>query len=75
MTKAQDYLDEQLAREVEKADALAEVAAEHAPPPAAGSTSAGAKQGGVTSGKAAKGSNIGSQTLPTPLRPGKHKSK
>jgi len=29
----------------------------------------------VASGKAAKGSNTGSGTLPTPLRPGKHKSK
>lgn len=77
MTKAQDYLDEQLAREVEKADAMAEVAAANAPEPAPGSesTSVGAKQGGVASGKAAKGSNVGSQTLPTPLRPGKHKSK
>ena len=79
MTKAQDFLDEQLAREVEKADALAEVQANHAPDPTAApgstSTSKGAKQGGVASGKAAQGSSTGNQTLPTPLRPGKHKSK
>ena len=81
MTKSQDYLDEQMAREVEKADAMAEVQAEHAPDPVAPgqpgatSTSKGAKQGGVASGKAGKGAQKGSSTLPTPLRPGKHKSK
>jgi hypothetical protein len=78
ITKAQDYLDEQMAREVEKADELAAVQAEHAPDPVAPgstSTSVGAKQGGVASGKAGKGSQTGSSTLPTPLRPGKHKSK
>ena len=29
-------------------------------------------EGGVSSGAAAEGSQTGSQTLPTPLRPGKH---
>ena len=30
------------------------------------------QEGGVSSGKAAEGSQTGSQTLPTPMRPGKH---
>ena len=34
--------------------------------------SAQANEGGVSSGDAANGSQTGSQTLPTPLRPGKH---
>lgn len=78
ITNAQDYVEEQMAREIEKADALAGVAAQHAPPPGqpgANSTSKGADKGGVASGKAAQGSNVGHGTLPTPLRPGKHKAK
>ena len=31
-----------------------------------------AEAGGVNTGDAAQGSQTGSQTLPTPLRPGKH---
>ena len=34
--------------------------------------SAQANEGGVETGAAADGSSTGSQTLPTPLRPGKH---
>ena len=77
ITKAQDYVEEQMAREIEKAEAISEVsiAENEAAAKAAGTTSEGAKQGGVASGKAAKGSTTGNSTLPTPLRPGKHKSK
>jgi hypothetical protein len=78
ITNAQDYVDEQMAREIQKADAIAGVAAQHAPPPGqpgANSTSKGADKGGVASGKASQGSNVGHNTLPTPLRPGKHKAK
>jgi hypothetical protein len=77
ITKAQDYVEEQMAREIEKAEAISEVsiAENEAAAKAAGTTSEGATQGGVASGKAAKGSTTGNSTLPTPLRPGKHKSK
>ena len=33
---------------------------------------AGGGEGGVSSGNAAQGSSKGNNTLPTPLRPGKH---
>jgi hypothetical protein len=74
ITKSQDYLDEQMAREVEKAEAMSEVEVSKAESIAksAGETSTGEQ--GVGSGKAAQGQTKGSNTLATPLRPGKHKA-
>ncbi|MFZ9261033.1 MAG: DUF4055 domain-containing protein [Limnohabitans sp.] len=65
--QTKDEMEEKMDMQLEQAEAQMEMAAEHAPPPAAGGGA-----GGATSGKAAKGGSKGSQTLPTPMRPGKH---
>lgn len=64
MVATKELLEEQLAMDLQRLDAEAKVAAENAPAPAAG---------GAASGKASGGGSKGSGTLPTPMRPGKHK--
>jgi hypothetical protein len=66
MVATKELLEEQMAMDLQRLDAEAKVAAEHAPEPAG--------PGGATSGKASGGSSKGSQTLATPMRPGKHKA-
>ncbi len=67
LSATKELLEEQLAMDLQRMEAEAKVAADNAPP-------SQAKSGGTTTGKAASGSNKGSQTLATPMRPGKHKA-
>ena len=64
-------IDEEIALTKEAVDQDFDVQLEHAEAMGA-LESAQANEGGVSSGSAASGSQTGSQTLPTPLRPGKH---
>jgi len=70
ITRTKDMLEEQLAMDLERMEATAEIAAEHAPEQAAPGGNVAKKPGGVSN---AGGKSKGSGTLPTPMRPGKHK--
>ena len=59
VARTRDQVDEQFDLQLEQAEAMQSV-------------EISANEGGVTSGKAANGSQIGSQTLETPMRSGKH---
>ena len=61
ISRTKDEVDEQFDLELEKAEAMGDLEVEQAK-----------AQGGVESGAAASGSAKGANTLPTPLRPGKH---
>jgi hypothetical protein len=74
ITRTKDMLEEQLAMDLERMEATAEIAAEAAPEQGAPGGNAAKTPGGVGSGKASGGGSKGSNTLPTPLRPGKHKA-
>ncbi len=65
MVATKELLEEQLAMDMQRLEAEAKVAAENAPPEPAG---------GAASGQAKAGGSKGSQTLSTPMRPGKHKA-
>ena len=62
--RTKDEMQEEQANELEMEAARIEVAEVAA--------AEGENEGGVTSGKAAAGGSSGNNTLPTPLRPGKH---
>ena len=62
--RTRDEMQEEQANELEMEAARIEVAAEAMPDEGG--------EGGVTSGNAAAGGSSGNNTLPTPLRPGKH---
>ena len=59
ISRTQDQIDTQFDLQMEQAEAMQSI-------------QESANEGGVTSGKAAEGSQTNSQTLETPLRPGKH---
>jgi len=60
--RTKDQMDQDLENQLREAEALQEIEQEQAQ----------RNEGGVESGEAAKGAATGSNTLPTPLRPGKH---
>jgi hypothetical protein len=60
ITLTQDAVQQDFDLQLEQAEAMGDI------------ESAQANEGGVSSGSAADGSQSGSQTLATPLRPGKH---
>jgi hypothetical protein len=62
--RTRDAMEEEQRNELEMEAARLEVAQEAMPDEG--------NEGGVTSGSAAKGGSSGNNTLPTPLRPGKH---
>ena len=62
IARTKDEVEEQFDLQLEQAEAHADLAVK----------TAAKQEGGVSSGAAAKGSQKGSNTLPTPLRPGKH---
>lgn len=65
--RTEDEAEARFENELEEAQAMMEMQMEAQPEP-----TAGGGEGGVSSGNAAQGSSKGNNTLPTPLRPGKH---
>ena len=64
--QTRDEVEEKFEMDLEHEEQRMEMQQKNAPEPEGNA-------GGATSGKAKEGGTKGSQTLPTPLRPGKHK--